>query len=88
LGTQLGYLTNGTGFGVVKAPYLVFNTEEMDSIEYVKTKLAAATHAEIRAVANASGVPFHTVLKIVKGETKNPGYRTVEPLRAYLEARA
>lgn len=57
----------------------------MDSVTYVKTRLAAAPHSRIREVADAAGIPFYTALKIVKGETKNPGYNTVEPLRAYLE---
>ena len=57
----------------------------MDSIEFVKTKLAGRTWTQLRALSEATGVPAHTIRHIALGNTKNPGYKTVEPLRIELE---
>lgn len=37
-------------------------------------------------MAAFTGVPFHTLRKIVDGETRNPRYQTIEPLRRYVES--
>ena len=38
----------------------------------------------LEEVAGKSGVPFHTLLKIVKGETANPRVKTVQKLLNYI----
>ena len=43
----------------------------------VQQRLAAYDYRRLQALASKSGVPFHTLLKIRSGETKNPGIQTV-----------
>jgi predicted transcriptional regulator len=38
------------------------------------------SRGSLEQFAANSGVPYHTLLKIVSGETKDPGIRTVEKL--------
>ena len=56
----------------------------MDSLALVRSRLEHATRQELKAVASFTGVPFHTLRKIVDGETRNPRYHTIEPLRRYV----
>jgi predicted transcriptional regulator len=58
----------------------------MDSLTLIRTRLEHATRTELKAVAEFTGVPFHTLRKIVDGETRNPRYQTIEPLRKYVES--
>lgn len=58
----------------------------MDSLALVRSRLEHATRQELKAVASFTGVPFHTLRKIVDGETRNPRYHTIEPLRRYVES--
>lgn len=52
----------------------------------LKKKLPAANErAALESVSAGSGVPYHTLLKIVKGETTDPRVSTVEQLLAYYE---
>jgi predicted transcriptional regulator len=54
-------------------------------LAYVKERLPAASDkAALEKVAEGAGVPFHTLLKIAKGETEDPRVSTVEALFNYL----
>lgn len=46
----------------------------------MRNRLAGMTQADMRKLAGASGVPFHTILKIRRGETSNPRIETVASL--------
>lgn len=53
-------------------------------LAYVKERLPAPSEkAELEKVAAGAGVPFHTLLKIAKGETEDPRVSTVENLFNY-----
>lgn len=49
----------------------------------VRADLKGASLAKQNAVADACGVPWSTLRKIVDGDTSEPKYGTVEKLRAY-----
>jgi predicted transcriptional regulator len=49
----------------------------------VRADLKGASLAKQNAVADACGVPWSTLRKIVDGDTDEPKYSTVEKLRAY-----
>ena len=55
----------------------------MDILEQVRSDLKGASLARQNEVADAAGVPWSTLRKIVDGDTENPRYDTVERLRAY-----
>ena len=40
--------------------------------------------AALESLATAADVPYHTLLKIARGETRNPRIRTVEAIRKAL----
>lgn len=55
----------------------------------VRRKLPPANEKEkLEAAAKGSGVPFHTLLKIITGETANPRIKTVEKLLRWTERQA
>lgn len=58
-------------------------------LDRLKEKLPAPSErAQLEAVASGSGVPFHTLLKIVNNATKDPRASTVQRLLDYVESRA
>jgi transcriptional regulator with XRE-family HTH domain len=57
----------------------------MVNYDDLRRRVAGMNCEQVRALATASGVPFHTLLKIRSGETDNPRIRTVERLHAALE---
>lgn len=59
----------------------------MDILAKIRADLKGATLARQQEVADAAGVPWATLRKIVDGDTENPRYDTVERLRAYYEPR-
>lgn len=60
----------------------------MSDFEYVRQHLPRAdAKEELEAVATGSGVSFHTLLKIAKGETEDPRTSTVNRLAVYFRAR-
>ena len=61
---------------------------QIASAAVVRERLSALDYAAIQRVADASGVPFTTLLKIRGGETKNPGIETVRKFVAHLPAEA
>jgi predicted transcriptional regulator len=55
--------------------------------QYVKERLPDPSNKdELDKIAKGSGVPFHTLLKIAKGETTDPRVSTVEELFRYFRA--
>ena len=50
--------------------------------------LDARSLSQIEEVAQATGVPFHTIAKIKRRETMNPRIETVEPLLDYFNSQA
>jgi predicted transcriptional regulator len=62
---------------------------ERNLLRQVRRQLPPANEkAKLEAVAKGSGVPFHTLLKIVKGQTANPRILTVQKLLNYVYAKA
>lgn len=56
--------------------------------EYVKERLPAPGEKEaLEEIAKGAEVPYHTLLKIAKGETEDPRVSTVENLFRYLRAK-
>lgn len=60
----------------------------MDFLEEVRNDLKGATLERQYEVAEAAGIPWSTLRKIVDGVSANPRYDTVERLRAYYAGRA
>ena len=60
----------------------------MDILSPVIGRMEHLTHAELRALAKDSGVPFETLQKIRKGYIGNPGIRTVQKLYGHFFERA
>jgi transcriptional regulator with XRE-family HTH domain len=56
----------------------------MDIYTPVKEYVAGCTGKDLQALADKSGVPFTTIMKIKTGETKNPGVITVQKLYPHL----
>jgi predicted transcriptional regulator len=60
-----------------------------DLLGSVKAKLPPANdRVALEALAEETGVPYHTLLKIAKGETTDPRVSTVQRLIHYFERRA
>lgn len=57
----------------------------MDQLKYVRQALRGKKRAEVGRIAVLSGVPYHTVIKIVTAVTDDPRYSTVHRLFEYLE---
>lgn len=53
----------------------------MLTLEQIKERLK---HSNLRAVAEASGVNYHTLVKFMKEEGRDPAYSTVKALSDYL----
>ncbi len=50
---------------------------KIPSAQEVRAYLAGLNLAQIQALADSSGTPYTTILKIRNGETGNPGIETV-----------
>lgn len=57
---------------------------QIPSAVELKTKLAPLGHKDVRELAQASGVPFTTLLKVKDGTTTNPGVETVRKFWPHL----
>lgn len=54
---------------------------------YVRERLPAPHEKDrLEEIATGSGVPFHTLLKIAKGETADPRVSTAQSLHDYFKA--
>jgi transcriptional regulator with XRE-family HTH domain len=51
--------------------------ESIPSSADVRESLSGLSTVQVRAIADAAGVPFTTLWKIKTGETANPGIETV-----------
>lgn len=57
-------------------------------LQFVRERLPAPNDREgLEAVAKGADVPYHTLLKIAKGETEDPRVSTVENLIRYFRER-
>ena len=57
-----------------------------DLLKVLKVRLAGVKdRTELAEVARESGVPIHTLLKIVSGETADPRVSTVQALLRYFD---
>jgi len=54
------------------------------TIEELRSALEPLGQSELMELAAASGVPFHTLLKLRRGETQNPRLDTVRSLIPHL----
>ena len=52
----------------------------MNILTTIQTHLAACNHADMHRLSQDSGVPFHTIYKIKRGETKDPSVTTAQSL--------
>jgi len=52
----------------------------MSIMQPINEALSAMRQGDIRVLAEQSGVPYHTLLKIKSGETANPKVKTVQAL--------
>lgn len=59
-----------------------------DQLSFVLNRLKDSDKTTLHKVADGSGVSFHTLLKVVKGVTKSPGYSTLKPVYDYLKGSA
>lgn len=57
-----------------------------DILEVVVADLADAPAGSIGKVAKAAGLSYFTLIKIVRGKSKNPRHQTVERLRVYYQS--
>lgn len=57
-------------------------------LSYIRERLPAPGEKErLEEIAKGSAVPYHTLLKIAKGETADPRVSTVENLIRYFRGR-
>lgn len=59
-----------------------------DQLSFVLSHLKNTDKTTLHKVAEGAGVSFHTLLKIVKGTTRSPGYATLKPVYDYLRESA
>jgi len=63
----------------------MLNEETM--LNYVRQRLPAPNDRErLEEISSGANVPYHTLLKIAKGETVDPRVSTVEALSRYFRA--
>jgi hypothetical protein len=55
----------------------------MDTVERLKETIATGGRGLLTRIARESGVPYKTLEKIYRGDTKNPRYNSVKLLEAY-----
>lgn len=58
--------------------------QPIPSAAEIAQRLAPMKYPQIQRLADLSGVPFHTLLKIRSGETRNPGVETVRSFMPHL----
>lgn len=60
----------------------------MNLLNEITKHLTACNHAGMHKLSKASGVPFHTIYKIKRGETKDPGVVTAQAIYDALQKQA
>lgn len=58
----------------------------MDDLDYVIERLKADGKDRWPEVAEKTGVSVHTLIKVARGQTINPRFRTIEPVSKYYRA--
>lgn len=58
----------------------------MDDLQLVRHELGKLRLSELDGIANGSGVPVDTIIKLKYGTTKNPRYDTVKPVADFLRS--
>ena len=56
---------------------------EPNILDFVKGRLNHAPIGTARKIANQTGIAYDTVLRIKRGDTPNPGIKTLEQIAAY-----
>ncbi len=56
------------------------NTGTLPSTADVRDRLRTMTRVQLQALADKTGIPFHTILKIQLGTTDNPRLETVRAI--------
>ena len=59
---------------------------QIPSAAEIARRLAPMKASQLQRLAELSGVPFHTLLKIKRGDTENPGIETVRKFAPHIEA--
>lgn len=78
------YLTNLRDRKGLKMPE---NKQQESMLDYVMRVGPLAFQRNRRALAEAAGVPFSTVIKVLHGESKNPRADTVQKLSDAIKAK-
>lgn len=60
---------------------------EQNILEFVRQRLNDAPHGTARKIADQRGIAYDTVLRIKRGDTENPGIKTLEEIATYFRAR-
>ena len=55
----------------------------MLNLEQIRERLK---HSNLRAVSQAAGVNYHTLVKLMKQDSRDPAYSTVKALSDYLQS--
>lgn len=55
----------------------------MDDLAYVVARLMADGKKRWRDIAEKTGVPVDTIIKVARGHTRNPRFHTIDPLAKY-----
>lgn len=58
----------------------------MDDLNFVIERLKADGKAQWPVIAEKTGVPVDTIIKVARGQTTNPRFRTIDPLVKYYRA--
>lgn len=59
---------------------------EMDDLDFVRSCLLADGKDKWPQIAEKTGVPVDTLIKVARGHTRNPRFHTVDPLTKYYRA--
>ena len=60
--------------------------DQPNLLQYVRERLPAPGEREkLEEIAKGADVPYHTLLKIAKGETEDPRVSTIENLIRYFQ---
>ena len=60
---------------------------EQNILEFVRQRLNDAPKGTAQKIADQRGIAYDTVLRIKRGDTENPGIKTLEEIATYFRAR-
>jgi hypothetical protein len=58
----------------------------MDILNHIKSRLRLAGRRRWGGIADATGIPYHSLRKLAYNDMPNPGLSTVQPLIDFFEA--